>query len=44
MKAWMDYQQEEYMMQFLMGSSEFYAGMQGHILTIDLLILSFPTV
>ncbi|XP_024030984.1 uncharacterized protein LOC112094424 [Morus notabilis] len=35
MKAWMDYQQQEYVMQFLMGLNESYAGMRGQILMID---------
>ena len=31
----MDYQQQEYVMQFLMGLNESYAGMRGQILMLD---------
>ena len=37
MKAWMDYQQQEHMMQFLMGLNESYASTRGQILMLDLL-------
>ncbi|KAL6327740.1 hypothetical protein AAG906_024710 [Vitis piasezkii] len=35
MKAWMDYQQQEYVMQFLMGLNESYASTRGQILMLD---------
>ncbi|XP_024032616.1 uncharacterized protein LOC112095167, partial [Morus notabilis] len=35
MNAWMDYQEQEYVMQFLMGLNEFYARMRGQILMLD---------
>ncbi|XP_019081495.1 uncharacterized protein LOC109124173 [Vitis vinifera] len=40
MKAWMDYQLQEYMMQFLMGLNESYASTRGQILMLD----PFPPV
>ena len=35
MKAYIDYQQQEYMMQFLMGLNESYGGIRGQILMLD---------
>ena len=35
MKAWMDYQQQEYVMQFLMGLNESFAATRAHILMLD---------
>ena len=38
MKAYMDYQQQEYVMQFLMGLNESYGGIRGQILMLDPLL------
>ncbi|KAI9162420.1 hypothetical protein LWI28_027130 [Acer negundo] len=37
MKTWMDYQQQEYVLQFLMGLNELYAQIRAQVLKIDLL-------